>query len=1778
MRRNMKITIAAMSVLLLMAIAATIISFSFANNGDEGLVTEEDLMASAAGESETLTNIDYIIRNSNDTKVKDPKYHIVEIGSSASPSTLKDFVESNAFEEYVLNAHGTQGEMMAADKITYQYIQASTVTNTDSRLADVAKADLIYVSNAGGSAGYKVGNDICEELYNLLHTYAVGDYKPLIIDSPTKSGSTDPIDVSKSFTDLVKDYFAKSGAQYYTYGWDASLDAEAFFKGGVGSGSMYIGISGRDARTGWEDLQSADDDMTSKKMAHFLVVSNDGKIGTRAKAVLTGAKKVEESGVDYVYAGVATDSDATIDLTDVYDITGTPVYKYGYNQRYSYRPDFVQITNVSLNDLDSASNTISLDGYDMIIIEDNCGGKQISAALYKKFIAAMYGNNHIVYSASLGTASEDDTLGGNLDDFNETNYSELFYMVATDKEVARYQNIMVTNKTEFDIITSSNSESTCKVIADLINASSWRGIGGPGSSANVFTVLEIQPCYPINTALAQKKKTYYSSPSEIINGQTAEQLGIDESNLTGNEMEFYDWDLSEAIVASALNMNASQIKVVHMSTEELECNKQDILGNYDMVYIGGNTSALRDVTERRGISILNWGYLNKLSDTKGMPTYAMYAHNGDVIRLSFDILGSAGNKTEQGNSPIGKAEYDKTGSNTFTTMSGNDLSYNNYEALVEYVDAGMPVVFSDVVSAAHSITKSEGYYQNAIDPDSNMYNFMNYCKAKSEESDAIQWNLNINDVEMVDNDAGRLGSTQTGYVSVLTEEGASKFNTAYVYGTKKPKLAVTSKPAQYNLYDESTKLTSRTLSYKYDVTGVDDYTATLYIDDDGNSLFADNEAFAVSKTGELSCDLGSFKGGPVYWKLEISSGSGNAKQVVSTTGTAYIKPEEGMDKTPVNILQLIPSGSGVEGAQGVMSLYFCPECQRTYAQIDYNPLSVGVRTSDGALYASADNSTSYGDQYTDDYGFETVSGLKIYMGKHEHSFGVVKYDSNMANTTGAPGRDDWDWNLADELSDLYDFNLDIMDSRQFDKLASDIEAYYSNMGFSSMTAEEKAEVIDQEKANAATALLNLNTFVKTDLKQAQDDLNACIKDKIANCTSASDKAELQRLIDEECYYDYFNIEGINTYSGSTRGRLAGYSSAAYQVEKEIPNTYNNTVYEAHRSASKYAGFEYYYQVYALAVDEKIRLEDVYKQAKYRATYMDNWLLGSYDTIIIGPAENFNNDDLMNPYGVATLKQYVEEDGSILLFHETLGRFSDVGPANLTAALLADFGNDPSHMELDNSLIGDDSKTVESKKMFDKNQEQINPAVITLNTESGKKYTNSYYNILSTDAKCEASVVINSNNVSWGQLQKSGKLAKPGQIDFELAVTTDDPIESATLTFSLRSQTFSFDATIEDGMVKFAVDNYSIVETEYSASDVHYLPYKTQSGYSSSKYFLTNLSNRDDSSRYYSWVDDMKAYDSNFSAEGRYFAPNLYSSSQFIASPGQNADVSPYKYGDLDWSLATKWANSAGSGDSSKAGTNKASQNNSGIITTYPFTLSAQLNITGTHPSAYALDVESDKMTVWYSLAGGTYERANSALYAATPNDGVDNYFIYSYGNVYYCGAGHTKVTGQYKDNNDERRLYINIICNSVRASVRQPSIEVYDYGTEVNKKIVKGSAGYLYEIEEDVEYPIFTFRAIVDEEAKITNVNIYYKLDTGSSNKFVEDVDKYIVKWTGSDVKSGDFVDVGNTIENLKLNDSYFEPYGGNFTYIVIEVIDDQGNVSYQKIKIVRKAHLFDLT
>lgn len=1743
MKRKVKVTITSMAVLLVMALATTIISFSLANNNGEGnLVTEEELVAVAASSDKT-TNIDYIIKNSHSTDPDiDTVYHIVEIGSSATPSTFKAFSETaagkTAFEQYVLNGNksASLAEDMAEGKIDYTYYVASTITDDDTaKLQKISQADFIYVSNDTNTP-YAVGNDLCEKLYNLLHTYAVGDYKPLVIDSPTKSGNTPSADSTTKFSDLIKNYYAASGTRYFTYGWDpSSVEASTFFSTTLGT-SRYIGINSLNASSNWVNLVKAD--TSTAKMANILTITVNNDC-TLTDKVLTGCIDASSE--------VLTLNGTTVTPADkVYNLSPSGVdsaFKTGgYSSRYSYRPDYAKVTTVNLENTGNGyklpDNTPDFSTFDLIIVEKACSDStvdKITIDSFQKLTAAMYADYHIIYDARIAAAAGGPT-GGDIN-AEENNYKELFYMVANEEEIARYANIMVTDREEISIITSSNSAATCKVIADLINASSWRGIGGPGQSSNSFTVLEIQPCYPINNQVAAAKgNTYYTRPSEMINNMTAEELGINLDNVTSDASEFYDWEVSPAKIAEALNMDVSNITVKHMSTEELKASKQTFLGNYDLIYIGGNTSAFKSVYNQRSITQIgkNANYdldiSSSVQDLRYLPTYRMYSHNGDLINLDFELLGSAGWKATTGNKAniVGNAVVNGSSVETFTMANGNDISYNNLTALQDYVNAGMPVIVSHDAAAAYDLIATDiangdnPYLQNSIDPDCNMYKLLATCKTKAGTTAC--WDFSTATVK-ADNDGGRLGNTSTGYVQVFDDSAAIK--TLYGSSTHRLSLALTKRPAEYNSYDATTKLSSSTLDFAFDVGGSNTCTIEFYIDEDGNGNFsADEKRDSKSCSGSDNKVSGTFSfalddyDGPVYWMVKATSG----KMAACSTGVAFIKPDEG-ERTQVNVLQIVPKNTGdnkYDGAQGINSLYFCTECQKTLNVLDYNPVSQGHYDADSTIYASSDGGSAWTQPTNGVYTWteekywpvrETIVHELVF-GQHEHTFGIPRYvdtyvqkNSDGDDATGSDvivGRDDWSDNLADELSDYYTFNLEIMTTAEYDAYSASIETAYNNLKSTNATDEELRTASGEALTNAETAynayIKGLDSIEKAIKESTSGENLAATYDVIASTdgeltvkektlrnvirdmikAAGNDtirtaigigsnqillKDELIKRLQERDYYNFYGLAGF-TNNTST------YLNLSYGV----------TVKYCTQEQKDLGGFNYYFSEYSTAVDKKLELKKAYMDASCLNSYIVNfdeetgysdWLSGSYDSVIVGPAENFNNDDIAAGVGTETMRSFANNGGTVLLFHETLGRYTDVGPKNLTSALL-DAAGSSSNFEPDTSMA------------------------------TGVPY----------------------------------------------------------LPYKVKD---------------------SVIDADENAKD---------------KYFLTNLSYKlkGESTTYTNWVEDMKAGYSGFSTPTYYFAPNLYSNNQFYEngrSSGTGYGSNPYKYGIYNWGKAAAWATSAGSGGSSKAGTDKATQNNKGLITSYPFTLSDRLNITGTHSSAFSVDLERDGLTVWYSLAGGTSTiQGNSEIFAASPNDGEDSYFIYSNKNVFYCGAGHTKVTGQLKNNNDERRLYINIICNSVRKSTLQPGIKVYDYNSNplLNKEIVETDDGYLYEIPEEKEYPYFTFKTITDEGDSLQEVSIYYKVDASTSYKdFTTDVDKMIAHWSTENggkipFKAGDVVNIGSAFDaTLKLDDSYFEQYGGNYTYIVIAIKTKNAETGavktvYQKIKIVRMPHLFDLT
>jgi hypothetical protein len=600
--------------------------------------------------------------------------------------------------------------------------------------------------------------------------------------------------------------------------------------------------------------------------------------------------------------------------------------------------------------------------------------------------------------------------------------------------------------------------------------------------------------------------------------------------------------------------------------------------------------------------------------------------------------------------------------------------------------------------------------------------------------------------------------------------------------------------------------------------------------------------------------------------------------------------------------------------------------------------------------------------------------------------------------------------------------------------------------------------------------------------------------------------------------------------------------------------------------SKYAKYDEYYKEY---IKSK---ESYYEKAEFGLTdggissceriygYQDyekfaaglNWLKTCYTTVCIGPSENFGNDDIESQAALDAIVTFVKNEGQLVLFHDTFSAYADGGSHKLTATLRELAGADKYHV---------DTTTADTSSLY-------------------TKYS-----------------------------------------------TTDDVKYPKTIYFQTN------------------LSNDSNEETKYSgySTYVNALLSANNLSSASSQYTVTGLTD-----------------------------PYLTSNSDINNSVGSDGKIysqDVYRYAVMNWGQAATWSFSAAStkADTTYA-TDKASKNNDAIVNMYPFALADDINIGGTHPQALALDIDDSDVTVLYSLAGGTSAYNQTSILAADPGDGSDNYFIYARNNIYYCGAGHGKITGMQKDNLNERYLYMNIICNSVRQSAIAPTISVYDDKStdkKLTNDIVKKQEDGTYEmtIDDDAKYPSFSFKVGVDEKGVLTKVDVYYDLDYGklipetdengevvtnkdgsvskvpnTSDDYDPESDRLIASWSLEGNANTDFVaeqlghicdDVADTkhsaatsgakhdssgnletytVKNLltgkddKLTSlylrtgdtttygsaepDYFSPYNGNYTYIVIKATSrvtlDDGSVktriTYKRIKILRKDHLFNLT
>lgn len=135
-----------------------------------------------------------------------------------------------------------------------------------------------------------------------------------------------------------------------------------------------------------------------------------------------------------------------------------------------------------------------------------------------------------------------------------------------------------------------------------------------------------------------------------------------------------------------------------------------------------------------------------------------------------------------------------------------------------------------------------------------------------------------------------------------------------------------------------------------------------------------------------------------------------------------------------------------------------------------------------------------------------------------------------------------------------------------------------------------------------------------------------------------------------------------------------------------------------------------------------------------------------------------------------------------------------------------------------------------------------------------------------------------------------------------------------------------------------------------------------------------------------------------------------------------------------------------------SGTTHVSQVNKGQLTTYPYNIntlafggssslsnlttnaSNKIDIAYTHNQYFQLNMNADDIVVWYCLAD------TAGLYSYLPNDVVNDYYIYSCGNVTYTGFGHTSDSV----NENEAKLFVNTMIAAYRIAQVSPVVKFSD--------------------------------------------------------------------------------------------------------------------------------------
>lgn len=1739
--KKSKIIIGALVVLCVLIASSIWVSTSLKSNNVDDF--EYSKLADTSNGATNVTQIDHIIENANAAD-QDPSddydtsnyYFYIIVPTDAAKTTvmseLNGFIANGGFQNYIVNDNRTITEVMPDGKVIPVIKTVSELNASADVATEIGKADLIYVY-AASEAAYTGSQAFSEDLYKALHNYAFGSNKPLIMNYKlNNSGSGNDVgDVIVSGRDsemykLTSQDFKNSWKRFKTTNvstWDKNTPVnvasvtqvlKAYMESVRSTYSPYQANrmtlpSGYDS---WADYWKRTG--TATPTLNILYIYGDGgavdltNLGTwmigDGKAKVFGSSLGED--LPSAVACEASQADAlTVDSFYYTAADGTKVKKYDY---IFIAPD----TYSAANDLVAGSGVKE----ELIKLSEDTNG------LTYIMFGTLEGATTTGGSGGSSSGTENLTID------TSTNYGKLIDLSITTNGYAKKNNVMVVG---FDYIktmmtTPDKNPKKIAAVVNLINKSTYRTYAGSGAgggsgsmSTTAYRVLELQPCYPIDKELASTQTSFNTNLSKYTNSdgnyQTAKPLGnyytipsnvlntseidnyVTEDNGYKMTQEYYQWDLSKAKVAYALGMQSDSIELIQMSTDEFITSKTDVSDSFDLIYIGGNMSAFKN-EKAYGFSP---NYYNTAQWSSYQTVFSMYCHTGELTVINGQRMTS--------NNPY-----------KYTLMNGNDITYDRLTQLKEYIDAGMPIVFSNEIWNAYELAKSQGIKNRYMDPDCNMFKLCQYAEAKDAEvtntSVLTNWqnrkdytgstNVFFNDY-YVDNDTQLISNTDGFYGSAakvtVYSDDLSNTLLGCVYGTNtsiRPKFEIETTALAYEEGNSKTELTDRTVTWKVQLLNPIEnhtYQAILFEDQDDNAVFSlGTSAMDIGEvlstvsfsgdTAELSYSYPSDEFGAFSWKILIQDTTNNASG--SYSAITCFKKLDDQPKKEASVLEIMPmtvaNCSSINPTSPDGHTFYL---DKNYQQSSGNPyLYSSYGTAANSKYGYCPilhNPSAYSSdalnfnsnvicKATENGNYQGESDMN--MGKYMSTLSINRYDS-------AAGHEDRDYNYMDLISDEFDFSLDIM-------YMDDIE-YYANATRNTTEAERAAY------AEQAETALELYEEYETEGTVAYNRLKA---------------------VEDELREALISIRDGNGYTATYNGTQYSYPSSAYktydidgmlQSRDYFRFFYLNTSY-SHGSNYCQSAALVYFGAYKAYIEEHDKMVDAYRAYRHYSMMAygpTEYLRKNYDVIVVGFLDDYAGDftdfsqnatdDLL---AFTTYKDEAgnEAGGSLLMTHD-----------NMT------YSYDSSHAK-----------------------------VLTANMRSVMGMAGFEHLTATTGTE-------------------SGRLAKYSSTDADRYFLTN----------------LSSDA------------NYDLSMTSSNAGSV-----------------WTTTAN--------TWLDRAgKGSSGNVGLQGYSDVFNVYETNTGMTLR--------YTYAEFQIENAIKY-NMQVSGPLNATGTSKATQVNRGVVTTYPFFIASDLRISNTHSQAFALDLEDEDVTVWYTLAadasasagtsGGsdyTTMKENSSFYAASPKDGGDSYYIYSVGNITYCGAGHALITGDERDNNDERRLFLNVLVNMAqktgKTKVKDSDIVLFDPDgvTKAPGEVVKrdGENGYHIDVTSGVDYPEFGFGVEKKSSEVVTDVKVFYDLDYDPAagdtfnNMFIASgvgADKHVLVPTTDDIitslNEGKVYLVNRmNCPGLVTQRSYFDAYGSNYTYLVVQVTledrDGSGNtkkttVLTKRIKVILTRELLDLT